>query len=78
MKLFSLTMGSGSSVLQDLPEYLDKNQFKLVAGEHFSEELYQAHKNPYGTISKQKVIALHSAMDKTHRIRACFNAACKC
>lgn len=69
-------MGAGASAT-NLPDQFDSVSFKAVAGEHYTDEVFNAFKNEDGFISKEKVLALQDMQAKTHKLRADYTAACK-
>jgi hypothetical protein len=65
-------MGSGASLMDNV----DQETFRTIAGEHYSDDIFNAFKNEDGLIPKEKVIGLQTMMDNTRSLRAKFNSVC--
>ncbi len=67
-------MGSGASINDD---QVDQETFKALAGEHYSEEVFNSFKNEHGLISKAKILELQDMIQSTNQIKEAFNTKCK-
>mmetsp|Transcript_21029 Transcript_21029/g.35618 ORF Transcript_21029/g.35618 Transcript_21029/m.35618 type:complete len:297 (-) Transcript_21029:266-1156(-) len=59
-------MGSAASTI---PDTVNLDQFKSVAGERFSQEYYDANKDADGNLTKAQLIEFHDSLKKLNRYK---------
>lgn len=67
-------MGSGASTAQPFPDLIDRELFKTLAGEHYTDQIFDAFKNEDGFITKDKMHGMQDMVKQTHVLRERFNS----